>query len=89
MKKIALIILMGTFLTGCNSVPTVKYQTKVIQFWKKSDTSYKKAQLDYKVCKIRVDATDIRETKKGGLVESCMQLNDYKWDKYISKKIIN
>jgi PBP1b-binding outer membrane lipoprotein LpoB len=82
MKKIASIILLGIFLTGCNEVQTVRYQTKEIQFWKKINTPYKKAQLDYKVCQAKVEAADIRETRKGGLVESCMQLNDYKWSKY-------
>jgi PBP1b-binding outer membrane lipoprotein LpoB len=82
MKKIASIILLGIFLTGCNSVPIARYKTTEIQFWKKINTPYKKAQLDYKVCKIKVDATNIRETKKGALLESCMQLDDYKWDKY-------
>jgi hypothetical protein len=75
--------LIGIFFTGCTSTQTVRYQTKEKQFWKKNGASYQKAQLDYKVCQAKVSATEVRETRRGGLVEACMQLNDYKWSKYI------
>ena len=82
MKTIVILLSIIVF-TGCTTTITERYETEY--FWKQNKISYNKAKLDYDVCISKANAAQVRQTKRGGLVEACMELKGYKWGKYVWK----
>jgi len=81
MKKAALLTIAATLVTtlsGCATGPSYTIE----KGWVKEGVSYKQAQRQLFDCKEKAKANAERETQIGGLTESCMTLNGYRWGEY-------
>lgn len=81
MKKVVLssfgVALILT-LSGCASGPSYRIE----HGWVKQDVSYEEARRQLFDCQEKAKANAERETQIGGLTESCMTLEGYKWGTY-------
>lgn len=81
MKKIALLIFtaaLTSVLAGCVSGPSYN----VHQGWIKQDTTNEEARRQLFDCQEKAKINAERDTQIGGLTESCMILEGYKWGTY-------
>lgn len=69
-------------LSGCASGPSYTIE----KGWVKQGASYEQARKQLFDCNDKAKAAAERETQVGGLTESCMALEGYKWGEY--KRII-
>lgn len=79
-KPLFLTISIAFFLTmaGCASGPTYK----VKEGWVKQDVTYEQSRRDLFYCQEKARSNAERETQVGGLTESCMTLEGYRWGEY-------
>lgn len=81
MNKIALkllVVAMAAGLAGCSSGPSYVME----KGWVRSGTSYEQAKRQLFFCNEKARDAAERETQVGGLVESCMALEGFKWGVY-------
>jgi hypothetical protein len=81
MKKILLptvVTALLTTLTGCATGPSYTIE----KGWVKENVSYEDAKLQLFNCNEKAKLAAERETQIGGLVESCMALEGFKWGEY-------
>lgn len=81
MTKIALSSITAALiitLSGCASGPSYKIENG----WVKQDISYEQARRQLFDCTEKAKTMAERETQVGGLTESCMTLEGYKWGTY-------
>lgn len=81
MKKVALsslTVALIAVLSGCASGPS--YEIK--DGWVKEDVSYEQSRRQLFDCQEKAKNNAERDTQVGGLTESCMTLEGYKWGTY-------